>query len=393
MQNFLSILDLNPDSLAKTPNFDALGRDSLNFSLAVPEAMPPCDALINPHQQACGLPFKGLCSAGVILTTTLAYTFTGVSNVRGSNFNDVITGSDSTAGPPFEFFEGRAGNDTIYGGEGSDTISALDGNDRFYGEAGNDTLIAGAAFGLPGTNILDGGPGNDVLRGARGDDTLIGGSGDDSLDGGAGVDLLLGDSGSDLYLFGNGYGFDTVEDLDVTPADLEILGESCGSGSELGDSIAIGDLDGDGRLDITATGNTDIEVRRARAADMFLKADKYADAVKYLTAAETLAANSDESEMVLAARLKTYQAEGSLDEHTQKAEDNAKVTEPNAEQLYLLARFYEAQRKYPEAAAAIQRSLALDAKRLPSLATAARIHERAVRLWVWQAAPGHGAAR
>ncbi|MGH2779952.1 MAG: sulfatase, partial [Thermoleophilaceae bacterium] len=30
----------NPDSLAKTPNFDALGRDSLTFSLAVPEAMP-----------------------------------------------------------------------------------------------------------------------------------------------------------------------------------------------------------------------------------------------------------------------------------------------------------------------------------------------------------------
>ncbi len=31
----------------------------------VPEVMPPCDALINPHQQGCGFPFKGLCSAGV----------------------------------------------------------------------------------------------------------------------------------------------------------------------------------------------------------------------------------------------------------------------------------------------------------------------------------------
>jgi arylsulfatase A-like enzyme len=30
----------NPHSLAKTPNIDALSRDSLNFSLAVPEAMP-----------------------------------------------------------------------------------------------------------------------------------------------------------------------------------------------------------------------------------------------------------------------------------------------------------------------------------------------------------------
>ncbi|MBL4684608.1 MAG: single-stranded-DNA-specific exonuclease RecJ [Nannocystaceae bacterium] len=31
----------------------------------VPERMPPADALINPHQDACKFPFKGLCSAGV----------------------------------------------------------------------------------------------------------------------------------------------------------------------------------------------------------------------------------------------------------------------------------------------------------------------------------------
>lgn len=31
----------------------------------VPERMPPADALINPHQQGCAFPFKGMCSAGV----------------------------------------------------------------------------------------------------------------------------------------------------------------------------------------------------------------------------------------------------------------------------------------------------------------------------------------
>lgn len=31
----------------------------------VPERMPPTDALINPHQQGCAFPFKGMCSAGV----------------------------------------------------------------------------------------------------------------------------------------------------------------------------------------------------------------------------------------------------------------------------------------------------------------------------------------
>ncbi|MCA9652741.1 MAG: single-stranded-DNA-specific exonuclease RecJ [Myxococcales bacterium] len=31
----------------------------------VPDQMPPCDALINPHQPGCEFPFKGMCSAGV----------------------------------------------------------------------------------------------------------------------------------------------------------------------------------------------------------------------------------------------------------------------------------------------------------------------------------------
>src|SRR5690554_5699104 len=31
----------------------------------VPETMPPAAALLNPHQDGCNFPFKGLCSAGV----------------------------------------------------------------------------------------------------------------------------------------------------------------------------------------------------------------------------------------------------------------------------------------------------------------------------------------
>lgn len=115
----------------------------------------------------------------------------------------------------------RTGADVVYGGDGSDTISSLDGNDRFYGEAGNDSLTVLAAFGLPGTNLLDGGPGNDVLHAAEGDDTLIGGTGDDSLDGGGGVDVLSGGSGNDTYFFGEGYGFDIVEDFDLTAGNFD----------------------------------------------------------------------------------------------------------------------------------------------------------------------------
>jgi Ca2+-binding RTX toxin-like protein len=115
----------------------------------------------------------------------------------------------------------RTGADVVYGGDGNDIVSSLDGNDRFYGEAGNDSLTVLAAFGLPGTNLLDGGPGNDLLRAAEGDDTLIGGTGDDSLDGGGGVDFLSGGSGNDTYFFGEGYGFDTLEDFDVTAGNFD----------------------------------------------------------------------------------------------------------------------------------------------------------------------------
>lgn len=55
-----------------TSDVEALGRARARGMRSVvidhhqvPEAMPPCDALINPHQQGCGFPFKGLCSAGV----------------------------------------------------------------------------------------------------------------------------------------------------------------------------------------------------------------------------------------------------------------------------------------------------------------------------------------
>ena len=144
--------------------------------------------------------------------------------VNGTDGNDVIAGhlvSDVIlAGPGHDRVQASLGRDVAYGGDGNDIITSLDGDDRFYGEAGNDTLTASAAFGSPGANLLDGGPGNDIIRGAEGNDALNGGDGDDSLDGGPGVDLLIGGTGNDSYHFGHGYGFDTIEELDI------ILGNS-----------------------------------------------------------------------------------------------------------------------------------------------------------------------
>ncbi|WP_088285346.1 calcium-binding protein [Ideonella sp. A 288] len=144
-------------------------------------------------------------------------TLLNIEQVRGSQFNDALTGSD---GLVLESFEGRNGNDTIDGRGGPDQA------DYFYGGGvvvdlgagtattdgfgGSDTLlniehVRGAndfddsLTGNAGANTLDGAGGNDYLVGAAGNDTLIGGAGRDSLIGGAGVDSMVGGQGDDAY--------------------------------------------------------------------------------------------------------------------------------------------------------------------------------------------------
>ena len=151
--------------------------------------------------------------------TTGADTFTGVSTVRGSNFNDVLLGSSGN-----DFFEGRGGDDTIDGREGFDfarydTGSPL-GGAGFSADAsgsitafalgnGIDTLVN--VESVRGTNFddsfdasaatvgynFDGAGGNDMLVGSQGHDFLFGGNGNDVLVGGAGNDLLDGGFGID----------------------------------------------------------------------------------------------------------------------------------------------------------------------------------------------------
>ena len=72
---------------------------------------------------------------------------------------------------------GRAGDDSINGGNGHDILYAVDGNDTINGDAGNDTLY--------------GGIGNDTLNGGADNDILIGGTGNDILTGGAGADTFV----------------------------------------------------------------------------------------------------------------------------------------------------------------------------------------------------------
>ncbi len=142
---------------------------------------------------------------------------THINQVRGSSYNDTLTGSNGTTLP--EHFEGMAGNDVIDGRGGFDyadyltallavdvnlvTGKASDGHgttdtlrniEGVRGSSFNDT-IAGNAL----TNLLNGREGSDKLSGGKGADTLVGGAGKDTFV------FVAGDSGQTT-------GFDQIKD-------------------------------------------------------------------------------------------------------------------------------------------------------------------------------------
>ena len=108
--------------------------------------------------------------------------FFGIENLRGSTWNDVLTGDDLA--------------NVIEGGLGSDTISGRGGDDTLNGDDGNDILRAG-----PGNDVASGGDGNDILNGGDGDDTLLGNDDNDFFVGIGGVDFIDGGAGIDTNSF------------------------------------------------------------------------------------------------------------------------------------------------------------------------------------------------
>jgi Ca2+-binding RTX toxin-like protein len=126
-------------------------------------------------------------------------TLISIEGVRGSEFDDSLTGSDSAA---YELFEGRAGNDTIDGKGGIDEANyELSEN----GPVTVNLALGTASDGFGGTDVLRniewvhgsrlygdtliGNEGANRLEGDEGNDLLNGGAGNDTLDGGEGLDI------------------------------------------------------------------------------------------------------------------------------------------------------------------------------------------------------------
>lgn len=169
-----------------------------------------------------------------------------IEAVRGSNFNDFLTGSDSGA---FESFEGRGGNDTIDGKGGIDRAdyqSSINGvvvnlatGTAADGWGGTDSLAN--IENVRGSNFNDTILGNDVanvLHGGAGADVMNGGGGNDLLAGGAGNDTLTGGAGADQFMFeASGNGIDRIADF-MTDDQVLVAGTitgraSAGNGSNL----------------------------------------------------------------------------------------------------------------------------------------------------------------
>jgi Ca2+-binding RTX toxin-like protein len=155
-------------------------------------------------------------------------TLININHLRGSNFNDVLTGSDATAYA--ESFNGGAGVDVIDGRGGRDQVRydtgtkgavvdmslatgqvLNDGHDNVETIAGIENLRGGNQ-----NDSFTGDAQNNLLEGFGGNDTLVGGQGADTLTGGDGDDSLTGGTGTDLYRYGaSGNGIDTITDFET----------------------------------------------------------------------------------------------------------------------------------------------------------------------------------
>ncbi len=120
------------------------------------------------------------------------------------------------------FIEGTADDDRLTGSGMSEMIYGYLGDDSIYGFGGNDYI-----YGNSDSDTIYGGLGDDWLFGGEGNDSLNGYHGSDILIGGEGNDFLMGMGGSDLYLFEQGFGYDSIYDIndvdewEIDPVDLE----------------------------------------------------------------------------------------------------------------------------------------------------------------------------
>ncbi|MHA7871619.1 MAG: PA14 domain-containing protein, partial [Hyphococcus sp.] len=163
---------------------------------------------------------------------------------RGGAGDDVISGGGGDdnirAGAGDDSVSGGTGNDNIRGQGGDDTLAGGDNNDTLLGDGGGDVLDGGAGddrvIGGSGDDMLDGGEGADDVRGGAGDDTASGGGGNDTVRGDRGNDDLSGGAGDDRII--GGAGDDTITggegaDVQIGGSGADVFVYAMGDGSDV----------------------------------------------------------------------------------------------------------------------------------------------------------------
>lgn len=165
---------------------DTIGSSS-GFIVALKPGIAPQDVVLRG---------KLLAGFGGRITLSLVdgdETLIGVENASEIRFADGTVWTQDELQARSTVASGTPGVDTLAGSGDDDVLDGGDGNDTLAGGAGNDLLIGGAGI-----------------------DWLNGNAGDDTLDGGAGSEMLRGEAGRDVYRFGRGYGYDVIQDPDLT---------------------------------------------------------------------------------------------------------------------------------------------------------------------------------
>jgi Ca2+-binding RTX toxin-like protein len=136
-----------------------------------------------------------------------------LASIYGRAGNDTLIGGDGE-----NRLEGGGGHDSLLGSEDNDSMLGGDGDDRLFGGQGQDVLRGGE-----GNDFIDGGPGNDRLYGEGGNDTIFANRGRNRVYGGDGDDVIFARDGRRDTLYG-GPGNDSAE-IDDGPDVFDLVGE------------------------------------------------------------------------------------------------------------------------------------------------------------------------
>lgn len=175
---------------------------------------------------------------------------TGIENVTGSNFDDILVGDEGAnrllgcSGD--DQLVGLAGDNQLFGNTGDDVLRGGAGDDILNGSTGQDTLL-----GEAGEDVLRGGAGNDKISGGGGSDHIIGGADADVIEGGSGFDRIFGGTGTDVFVMTDGFGYNRIFDFEDGVDRLNFADHA--SVSSIADlTIHTFNLGADTRIDVAA---------------------------------------------------------------------------------------------------------------------------------------------